>query len=127
MSDFPAAIKDEDALHPIAGSWRSVLCDIVRALSEDDYELARGIEGVESISLDLAAQNRDYVTDYGETLVELPDEAWVTSCAQWMGTHWDLLIDLYTEGEGASDLVLTGRMIDVNGKYRFTLELVYVP
>lgn len=127
MSDFPAAIKDEDASHPIAGSWRSVLCDIVRALSEDDYELARGIEGVESISLDLAAQNRDYVTDYGETLVELPDEAWVTSCAQWMGTHWDLLIDLYTEGEGASDLVLTGRMIDVNGKYRFTLELVYVP
>ncbi|WP_052830528.1 DUF7668 domain-containing protein [Gynuella sunshinyii] len=59
--------------------------------------------------------------------MELPEETWDTSCAQWMDPHWEVLIDLYTEGEGASDLVLTGNMIETDENPKFTVGLIYVP
>lgn len=125
--DEPNAIKDENTAHPIAATWRPILQEVVRAFSKGDYELSHTIEGVDSVSSDIAIHNRDYVKEYGETLVELHSDSWKSSSAQWMENHWDVLIDLYTEGEGLSDLVLTGKMIKINDTPHFTVGLIYVP
>ncbi len=37
--------------------------------------------------------------------------------AKLMASHWDILVDLCTEGEGVSDLVLTGKIVEVNDQY----------
>ena len=125
--DEPTAIKDEDAAHPIAVTWRPMFTEIVRAFTEGDYELSRGVKGVDSVESDIAEHNRNYIKEYGEVLIELPIKTWESSCAQWMGSHWDVLIDLYTEGEGLSDLVLNGKMVENNGAPHFTVGLIYVP
>ncbi|UTV98297.1 hypothetical protein KDW99_13610 [Marinomonas rhizomae] len=127
MSTEPFAIKDEGVAHPIAGSWRSIFQEVVKAFAKGDFELSRGVPGVEPVDTDIASQNREYVREYGEVLVELPETTWGTSCAHWMGSYWEVLIDLYTENEGYSDLVLTGRMSEQNGKPQLTVGLIYVP
>ncbi len=127
MNTEPLAIKDENSAHPIASSWRPIFREVVKAFAKGDFELSQGVSGIEPIDPDIALQNRQYVRDYGEALVELSEETWGTSCAQWIGPYWDVLIDLYTEGEGASDLVLTGRMVELSGNPKFTVGLIYVP
>jgi hypothetical protein len=59
-----------------------------------------------------AEQIRRYLADYGCTLVELPEDTWQTSVSQWMETHWEVLVDLWTAEEGRSDLVLAGRVVE---------------
>lgn len=125
--DGPAALKDLDAAHPIAGAWRPMLCEVVRRLVEGDYRLEKSVPGVEPVSAATAEQIRDYLADYRATLVELPDDTWQTSVAQWMGTHWDILIDLWTAEEGRSDLVLGGRIVETSAGPRLTVDMVYVP
>ena len=121
------AVKDEDAEHPIASAWRSTFREIVAAFVDGDFRLERGIESVEPVSEETASQIRDYIADYGEKLVELSDETWKSSVAQWMGAHWEVLVDLRTEGEGRSDLVLDARVYEVEAGYRFKVHAVYVP
>lgn len=123
----PVAVKDELAQHPIAGAWRQPLREVVRALVRGDYGLTNGVAGVELVPLVTAEQIRDYIADYGATLVELPEQSWETSVSQWMGTHWELLVDLWTSEEGRSDLVLACTVRETNGGYRLDLGLVYVP
>jgi len=125
--DEQNAIKDENAAHPIAASWRPLLKEVIHAFVEGDYELSRKVKGVDSVESDIAEHNRNYVKEYGEVLIELPNKSWESSCAQWMEGHWDVLVDLYTKGEGLSDLVLTGRMSEVNREPQFTVGLIYVP
>jgi len=119
--------KDGAAQQPIPVAWRATLRDVVRAFTRGDYGLESGVAGVEPVPAPLAKQFRDYVADYGATLVELPDEAWETSVAQWYDPHWEFLLDLWTAEEGRSDLVLSGRVAEAADAYRFTLHLVYVP
>lgn len=123
----PPALKDPDAAHPIAGAWRPMLREVVRCFAQGDYGLARGIRGVEAVPVATAEQIRDYLADYGATLVELPDDTWETSVAQWTGTHWDILVDLWTVEEGRSDLVLAGHVVDRSTGPRLTFHMVYVP
>jgi hypothetical protein len=120
-------VKDEDAEHAIASAWRPTFRAIVSAFVVGDFRLGRGIASVEPVSESTAKQIRDYVADYGETLVELPEESWKTSVAQWMGTHWDVLVDLWTLGEGRSDLVLGARVYETETGYRYQIGIVYVP
>ena len=70
---------------------------------------------------------KKYIIDYGETLIELPDATWKTSVCQWMGSHWDLLLDLWTAESGESDLVLGARIFEDGSKFRIEIESVYVP
>ncbi len=44
-----------------------------------------------------------------------------------MGDFWQVLVDLWTEGEGRSDMVLHMRIFDHESAYRFEVGLVYVP
>lgn len=123
----PPAVKDEEAQHPVAGAWRGPLRDVVQAFARRDYGLTNGVAGVEPVDPQTAQQIREYIADYGATLVDLPDETWGTSVAQWEGTHWQLLVDLWTAEEGRSDLVLDCRVHERNDGYRITVHLVYVP
>jgi len=120
-------IKDEEAEHPIPLVWRPTFSAIVRAFTKGDYQLACGVAGVDPVSAERAEQMQGYVVDYGATLVELPDDTWDTSVAQWYDPYWDFLVDLWTAEEGPSDLVLSGRVVETADGYRFTLSLVYVP
>lgn len=122
------AVKDEDAAHPVATAWRPTFHEIVAAFVAGDYGLSRGIASVAPVASSLADAIRTYVADYGETLVELPQATWTSSVAQWMGTHWDVLVDLWTHEGGASDLVLHARVFEVDGGgYRIELDSVHVP
>lgn len=120
-------VEDESCAHAIAAVWRPVLRDIVKALAEGDYELSRAIPSVAPPSRAAADQIRAYVGEFGEALVDLPDETWNSSVSQWMVTHWDVLIDLWTVESGSSDLVLSLRVFRADGGYRFEIDSVYVP
>ena len=126
-TDGPSALKDPDGQHPIAGAWRPMLCEVVRRLVARDYSLAHGVPGVEPVSQTTAEQIRRYLGGYPATLVELPDDTWRTSVAQWMETHWDILVDLWTAEEGPSDLVLGGKVVETSTGPRLTVDMVYVP
>ncbi len=123
------AVKDVTCAHAIASAWRPVLHQVVRAFADGDFSLATGLAGVVPPDAATAAQVRDYLADYGCRLIELPDETWQTSAAQWMGTHWEVLVDLWTAEEGCSDLVLHARVTEVETELGFVLKLglVYVP
>lgn len=45
----------------------------------------------------------------------------------WMDDHWDALIDLWTEEEGSSDLVLQVHVSEAHGQPVVTVHMVYVP
>ena len=120
-------VKDEERAHPVAVAWRPILCEVVRAFVRGDYELAEGVPSVETVPAATATQIRQYVADYGATLIELPEGTWETSCAQWMGNRWDVLVDLWTQEEGRSDLVLQLDVAESGAGYRFKVHLIYVP
>lgn len=119
--------KDSDNEGPIPSAWRPMLEDIVDAFVRQDYHLAGGVPGVAPVSDETAAQIRDYLDEYGEQLVPLPPASWDTSVCIWMDDHWDAMIDLWTEEEGSSDLVLRVRVSEVASGYMVTVRMVYVP
>ena len=104
-----------------------MLTDVVRCLVAGDYSLAAGVVGVEAPTADTAAHIRWCIEDYGATLIDLPPDSWKTSNAQWYGTHWDVLVDLWTAEEGLSDLALAGKVVESDSGPRFTIHMVYVP
>jgi len=119
--------KDESREHPVPAIWRPTFREIVKSLVRDDYRLSDPIPGVDLVTDDTADQIREYISDYGETLVEIPEETWRTSVAQWMGTYWDVIVDLWTESEGRSDLILSVRVRESGGEFTYEVQSVYVP
>lgn len=119
--------KDSENERPIPSAWRPTLKNIVDAFVRYDYRLANGGAGVAPISEETATQIRTYVQEYGAKLVSLPQESWATSVCIWMGDHWDALIDLWTEEEGSSDLVLQVHISEVDDEFLVTVYMVYVP
>jgi hypothetical protein len=125
-SDVPVT-KNSETEGPIPSAWRPVLKDIVDAFVRQDYRLADGVLGVAPVSEETATQILEYIEDYGAKLVALPQEAWDTSVYIWMHDHWDALIDLWTEEEGSSDLVMQVRVSEADSRYVVTVHMVYVP
>mgnify|MGYP006155643247 CR=1 FL=1 len=121
------AIKDIENEHPIASHWRPIIKRAVNAFSQNDFGLSTPIENIKPIPVDIALANKNYVSDYGEVLISLPEDTWETSCARWMGDYWQIIVDLFTENEGRSDLVLNGRVMVKNGNISLEIGLIYVP
>jgi hypothetical protein len=121
------AVHDEENERPIPTLWRTTFTEIVRSFVAKDYKVAADINGLISISDEISKQIHDYIRDYDEVLMELPEESWQTSVCIWMGSRWDVLIDLWTIGEGCSDLVLKANVSQVGDNYEFEVEMVYVP
>ena len=120
-------VKDSENEGPIPSAWRPILTNIVEAFVRHDYRLADGVAGVATVSEETATQIRGYIEEYGETLVSLPPESWDTSVCIWMEGRWDALIDLWTEDEGRSDLVLKVHVSELDSGYVVNLYMVYVP
>lgn len=119
--------KNSESEGPIPSEWRSILKKIVDAFVRHDYRLANGVAGVAPVSEETETQIRTYIQEYGANLVSLPPESWATSVCIWMGDHWDALIDLWTEEEGRSDLVLQVRVSEEGSEFLVTIYMVYVP
>ena len=122
------AVKDEDRAHPVATSWRPTFHEIADAFASGDFRLAKGIASVAPVAATLATRIRDSVAAYGETLAALPVKTWRSSVAQWTGTHWDVLVDLWTVESGESDLVLHARVFETDGGgYWIEVDSIHVP
>lgn len=123
------AIKDEHSQRPVASAWRPTLCNIVEALVQKNYGMVGSVGRVDPIPRETAERIESYIADYGETLTNLPEDAWNSSVSQWMGAHWDVLVDLFTEESGESDLVLHVRVFEheKGTGYRYEVVSVHVP
>ena len=127
MTDRVLVLKDEDNQMPVPEVWRHSLSDIVEAFIEKDFRLERGVNGIRPISEDDGARIAGNIENYACRLTSLPEETWRTSVCRWMRGYWDVLIDLFTIEEGASDLVLTVRVYEEGSSYAFEVQSVQVP
>lgn len=57
----------------------------------------------------------------------MPDETWDSSVCNWYDDHWIVLVDLWTEGEGRSDMVLSVTVTEAGEGYGFEIYMVYAP
>jgi hypothetical protein len=120
-------VKDAEKEGPIPSVWRPVLTGIVAAFARQDYRLSSGMAGVAPVSAVTAEQIQDYIENYGATLIDLPESTWNTSVCIWEGNRWDVLIDLSTQEEASSDLVLRAHIFETNDRYIVHVYMVYVP
>jgi hypothetical protein len=127
MVDLNIISKDEDNQTPTPIPWRRTFSEIVKAFVEKDYELKRGVNGVDPIPVHRAVMIANNIEAYGAQLTSLQEGSWNTSVMQWMINFWEVLIDLNTLEEGASDLALSVRVYEEGLSYRFKVYLVYVP
>ncbi|GGY39973.1 DUF7668 domain-containing protein [Pseudoduganella albidiflava] len=82
-------IKDSEREGPIPSAWRPILKSIVDAFVRQDYGLLTGIPGVAPLPEQTARQIREYIEEYGATLIPLPEESWASSVCIRMKDHWD--------------------------------------
>lgn len=122
---FP--IKDAKNERAIPTVWRPILSNIVKSFVVYDYSMSTGLQNVAEVSVETAQHIQAYIEDYGEVLVELPEETWDSSIYIWMGTHWDVIIDLWTVSEGRSDLILSAKVSESDTDYLIDVSMVYVP
>ena len=119
--------KNEEEELPIPHVWRSIFRNIVSAFVNKDYKLTSRVNNVNPISEGKAEQIKKYIEDYGEELIDLPEETWNSSVYICYGDYWNVLIDLFTKNEGLSDLVLNAEVREKDNDYFVDINLVYVP
>lgn len=73
------------------------------------------------------SQIEKYIMDCGARLIRLPDETWSSSVCIRMDGHWEVLLDLWAEDEGRSDLVLHAKVFEAGDGHLFEIYMVYVP
>ena len=120
-------LKDSENERPIPNIWRGTFSKIIHSFVKQDFGLSEKIKNVSPVSEETAIQIKEYIKDYGKTLIELPKETWDSSIYIWAENHWDVVIDLWTENEGRSDLVLSAKVTQENDTYLVEIYMVYVP
>ena len=116
--------KDGENEIAVPQAWRPTFAAIVDALIQG------GEPSLPQVTLqasDVWASAQESIRAYGAHLKRLPDESWNSSVCIWYGDFWNVLVDLYTEEEGRSDLVLQAHVYEVGDGYRYEVVLVYVP
>ncbi|KXX69800.1 hypothetical protein [Flammeovirga sp. SJP92] len=126
MKEILVEKNEEDEL-PIPHIWRAKFRQIVSSFVEKDYKISEKIDLVNTVSGDTAQQIQEYIKDYGEVIVELLEETWNTSVYMWYEGYWNVYVDLFTESEGLSDLVLNVEVRERDDQYEFEIKLVFVP
>jgi hypothetical protein len=125
-ADEVLPVEDSESAHPVPTAWRATFESIVSAFVLGDFQpqLLR----VDPVPEHTAQHIGSYIADYGETLVELTPETWETSVSMWMDEHrWEVLVDLRTESEGRSDLVLHAYVVHNGDNHQVEIYMVYVP
>lgn len=126
MSAPVPILKDEDHEQPVPSEWRRTLQEIAKALKDGNFSL-RGLTDVDPLDDATAAGIARNINAYGCTLTLLPDASWDTSVCQWQLEYWEVLVDLFTDEEGCSDLVLHVHVFEQMGGFAFKVHFVYVP
>ncbi|WP_153006854.1 DUF7668 domain-containing protein [Sphingomonas sanguinis] len=119
-------VTKSDNEEPVPTVWRDTYRQIVEAFRNGNFSL-QGIDGVNPLSDDDADAIRRSIHSYGGRVARLPEEAWNTSIARWTGSHWDVLVDLFIEDVGLSDLAISSRVKGCGETYLFVVDCVYVP
>lgn len=128
MATFVEVERNEDEEGPVPTVWRNTLARMVDALCAHDYKFEQAIEGVPTPADGRDEQMQGFIAQYGQKLIPLPAETWETSCYRYeRHNRWSLIVDLYTVGEGRSDMILDVSVIEAEGGYSFVNPLVYVP
>jgi hypothetical protein len=127
MNAHVEVLKDSERQVLIPSLWRPTLVLIVNAIKRNDYHDLVNVPGVRPMSAQDAQAIADNIQDYGVQLLDLPDASWQTSACQWMDGYWDILVDLFSVEEGASDLALVVRVYESANGYEFEVQSVYVP
>lgn len=122
-----SVIKNREVELPIPSKWRTTIAKIVDALVAEDYVLRSVVPSSELRSPDVASQMRSYIEDYGEKLIPLSEKSWDSSVYIWQGKDWLALVDLSTDKEEVSDLVMQLSISELEADFKFTVEMVYVP
>jgi hypothetical protein len=123
-----AAPTKSDEQQPVPSAWRPTFEAIVNAFIAGDWQLSSAPASVERLPEDIAQAIQQNVADYGGiTLTALPAETWETSVAIWMGTVWEVLVDLWSIEEGRTDLVIDAKVAELDDGYAFKVHFVYVP
>lgn len=117
-------VKDGEREVSVPEVWRPTLVAIVDALVEGR---APSLPHVAPREPAMWAGIQESIRAYGAHLRALPNEAWDASVCIWYGEVWDVLVDLYTEEEGRSDLVLHLHIRELDGEYRYEVVSAYVP
>lgn len=120
-------INNAESELPVPIEWRATLCEIVKSFVAKDYSLSSPLPMVTPISTVVSHHIESYISDYGEELSLLPEDTWNYSVYMWQGDYWVVLVDLWTNSEGHSDLVLNVRIYQSEGTFKFNVEMVYVP
>lgn len=123
--DAAKVVKDGLNEYPVPNGWRPTIVSVVHSLLSGE-----GLEALPSVR-PISTEDRQWmlenVEDYGASLAELPSEAWRSSVYQWMDGYWEVLVDLFTVEEGASDLVLFVRVYEQGDGYSFEVTSLHVP
>jgi len=126
MTEIPIR-KDDGMEHAIPSQWRPIIKGIVDALRHNtSFREEAGILIKELPSSEYEGIFRN-IRSYGGSLAELPEDTWSTSVCQWQDGYWELLVDLFTNEEGLSDLALFLKVEEERDRYIFTVQSVHVP
>ena len=118
---------DPTEQQPVHPEWRGILRQVADEFANGNYELEPGLIGVDPITSSTVSQIREYIRGYGATLVPLPEASWDSSVCIWTGKYWDVLVDLWTEEEGRSDLVMHAHVLPSGSAFTVRVHAVYVP
>ena len=127
MSNIVPVLKDEENQSLVPSAWRRTFSEIVEGLKLGDFNRVEQVVGVRQFSTEDGGRITANIEAYGAQLTSLPEDTWQTSVCQWMIGYWDVLVDLYTVEEGASDLVLAMRVYEKGSAFEFEILSVYVP
>ena len=117
----------DEGEHAVPELWRPKFKEIAAAFADGDFQLCNTlIEGIDPIDRDTADLIAANIAAYGARLTSLDEATWDRSIYRWMGTYWQVLVDLSTDGEPASDLTLHARVYETDC-IRLKIDSVHVP
>ena len=115
---------DPTEQQPVPEKWRGILARVADSIASGNLGRLALMPGVEPVAEATASQISSCVAGYRATLVPLPGETWDTSVCMFNGGEWEVLVDLWTQEEGRSDLVLHASVTQGNV---VRVHAVYVP
>jgi len=104
--------RDDDE-HPVPPELHATFREVADAFAAGDYLLRdHAIPGVREVDPSTAEAIAESVSAYGDRLAPLNSSTWRYAVYRWMGDHWQMLVDLTTDGEDVSDLTLHAKLHD---------------
>ena len=124
-SDTRALLKD-DGEHRLPPDWQQRFGEIVARLADGDFDFDPEVGDVEAVSSTERERFVANIKAYGDRLTRLSPAVWRSSIYAWAKGLWVVLVDLSTDKEPVSDLVLHAQILDTDPA-RIVLDSIHVP